>query len=329
MVSPAKLVKGSRLRRALNRKNGVFAPGVSSPQSARCMATRHEFLYLGGYAASALRGFPDMGILSATEMVQHIRAISEAVPEAICIADLDDGYGGLAQVRRWIREVFSTTDVAAIHLEDQRFPKRCGHIAGRQVIPAKDFVAKLKVAIETRDEIDPSRLIIARTDALGAVGGGMKEAVQRGRMYSRAGADLVWCETRDQSIDLAKQFALGMRRDMPKFGLAYNLSPSFSWLDRKITPVTMEDLRDLGYAFTFITYLTTKAEILAVWKLACNLASHDPIETLRETEIRCKGTPAESVMKFAGVDDFQQLEMRFDPEAKARIGGSEGFGGRK
>src|SRR3989344_625594 len=185
---------GIFLKNALMDLKGAFAYGISSAIDALvAYEAGHRIMYVGGYAASGLRGLPDMGIMTATEMLQHIQYICEAAPNGIFMVDIDDGYGGVHNAQRIVRDLLTKTSIAAFHLEDQRNPKRCGHIAGKEIIPEDEFVAKLRAVIDVCDEINPSCTIIARTDAFSAaggakdpeIGGDIAEAIRRGLAYSK------------------------------------------------------------------------------------------------------------------------------------------------
>ncbi len=174
----------------------VFAPGVYDPLSA-LLADQMGFsaLYLTGYGVNAgLLGKPDAGFVSYHEMVDRIRTITELI-DAPLIADGDTGFGGLANVSLAVRG-FEKAGAAAIQLEDQEFPKRCGHTKNRRVIDTRDMVDKLQVACESRE--DPSFLLIARTDARTELG--LDEALRRADAYLAAGADALFIES-PESID--------------------------------------------------------------------------------------------------------------------------------
>jgi 2-methylisocitrate lyase-like PEP mutase family enzyme len=148
-----------------------------------------EAIYRGGYAASAAAfGLPDLGITSSTEMVDHARRLCSAVGIPV-IADADTGYGEVAQVIRTVNEL-ERAGVAAIQLEDQVFPKRCGHMDGKDVIAPELHEQKLRAALDARS--DPDTLIVARTDAIAVTG--LEDAIARARRYAAAGADVVFVD---------------------------------------------------------------------------------------------------------------------------------------
>jgi 2-methylisocitrate lyase-like PEP mutase family enzyme len=179
------------LRGCLKKGHVLIAPGVFEMISAR-VADRlgFEALYMTGYGAVASHlGVPDAGLATYTEMVGRVETIARGTATPL-IADGDTGYGGLLNVERTVRG-YEAAGAAAIQLEDQEFPKKCGHTPGRRVIPAEDMAKKIRVAREARDSAE--FLIIARTDARTALG--IDEALRRGEIYARAGADVIFIES--------------------------------------------------------------------------------------------------------------------------------------
>jgi 2-methylisocitrate lyase-like PEP mutase family enzyme len=174
-------------------KAGAFisAPGVFDPLSARVAEqSGATALYMTGYGVSAsLLGKPDAGLVSYREMVDRVRLICD-VTEAPLIADGDTGFGGLANVRQAVQG-YEAAGASAIQIEDQEYPKRCGHTKNRKVIPAEDMVKKLKIATESRSSSD--FLIVARTDARSEHG--LDEALRRSEAYIKAGADILFLES--------------------------------------------------------------------------------------------------------------------------------------
>jgi 2-methylisocitrate lyase-like PEP mutase family enzyme len=176
-----------KLRVLLAGDEIVVAPGVFDGLSAK-VATAAGFgaLYCSGGAVARSSGVPDIGLLTMTEVLARLREVIDATSLPV-IADADTGYGNAVNVVRSVRE-FERLGAAAIHLEDQVAPKKCGHYSGQQLISAEEMVQKLRAALDTRREM----LIIARTDARGQAG--LDEAIRRGRLYADAGADLVFVE---------------------------------------------------------------------------------------------------------------------------------------
>src|SRR5258705_11135546 len=169
----------------------LFTGGVYSPLDAQ-IAERvgMKSIYLSGYSMALANGWPDMGFLTQTE-VTRIGAMVASAVEIPVIADADDGYGNALSTIRTVQE-YVRSGVAGIHIEDQVFPKRCGHIAGKVIISEDQAVGKYRAAVDTRDRMNPDFVIIARTDAFGAVGGSLQEAIRRGRPSADAAVDLAW-----------------------------------------------------------------------------------------------------------------------------------------
>ena len=184
----------------LARGRCLVAPGVFDLISTHIL-NQHgvEATYMTGFGvvASAL-GLPDAGLATYTEMVDRARRIAE-FSRAPVIADADTGYGGLLNVRHTVRG-YEAAGIAAIQLEDQEFPKKCGHTPGRRVIPAEDMVRKIEVAADSRSSAD--FLIIARTDARTSLG--LDEALRRGEAYAKAGADILFIESPESEAEMER-----------------------------------------------------------------------------------------------------------------------------
>src|SRR3989442_3058783 len=177
---------GRRFRRLLKDEAYLFTGGVHSQLDAQ-IAERvgMKSIYLSGYSVAMANGWPDMGFLTMTEVTRISSMVQSAVSIPV-IADADDGYGNALSTMRTVQE-FIKTGVAGIHLEDQRFPKRCGHIAGKTIVSREEAIGQYRAAIDTRNQLDPNFVIIARTDAVGAVGGCLDAAIWRGRSYDHLG----------------------------------------------------------------------------------------------------------------------------------------------
>ena len=180
----------ARLRAEIAKGRIVMSPGAPDSVSARLVEKAgFPAVYMTGFGATASRiGTPDIGLLTQTEMTEHARNMARAVSIPI-IADADTGYGGPSNIHRTVRE-YIQAGVAAIHLEDQVAPKRCGQLAGIRLIHAEENADRLRCAIEARgnDEL----VIIGRTDAMPAVG--PDEAIRRAKLYQHAGVDLVFVD---------------------------------------------------------------------------------------------------------------------------------------
>ncbi len=317
---------GKQFRDLLRTEPYLFTGGVYSPLDAQIAEkVGMKSIYLSGYSMAMANGWPDMGFLTQTE-VARIAAMVAAAVEIPIIADADDGYGNALSTMRTVHE-FVKTGVAGIHIEDQRFPKRCGHIAGKTIVSREEALGKYHAALAERDRLDRDFVIIARTDAFGAVGGSMEEAIWRGRAYADAGVDSVWCELSSSDRGPAIEFARAMRATHPKLPLSFNYSSSFR-RHKDTDPLTFRELGELGYKFIFITLYGAHASMFAVWN-----AMHDLVKNeeqgqwaLERTKV---GHPTESHHVMARVSHFQELEKKYIPGADERLKGSDGFGEAK
>ncbi len=178
-----------RLRELLARPSMLVAPFVFDGLQARLAErTGFEAIYMTGFGTAAARGFPDLGLLTMTEMLANVRALAHTILIPL-ICDADTGYGNPLNVWRTVRE-YEEAGAAALHIEDQVFPKKCGFLAGKQVVPLDEMVPKIRAACDARR--DPNFVIIARTDALASLGWG--PVVRRCEAYRAAGADLLFVD---------------------------------------------------------------------------------------------------------------------------------------
>jgi 2,3-dimethylmalate lyase len=200
--------KRKRFAERLQMKALISAPGVYDMISAR-IADRLGFdcLYMTGYGVVASHlGLPDAGLATYSDMVSRVSQIASLTQTPLA-ADADTGYGGLLNVQHTVRG-YEAAGAVAVQLEDQEFPKKCGHTLGRRVIPAEDMVAKIRVAADSRS--DPNLKIIARTDARTTLG--LDEALRRAEAYLKAGADILFIES-PESIEEMEH--IGRAFDVP------------------------------------------------------------------------------------------------------------------
>src|SRR5258708_3562574 len=209
--------KAHALRGLLAKGEFILAPGIYDGISAR-VADRMGFpaLYMTGYGATASAlGLPDAGLATYSDMVGRVEMIC-SITDTPLIADADTGYGGLLNVRRTVQG-YEAAGVAAIQIEDQETPKKCGHTPGRRVVPAEEMVLKIKVAVEARRHDDT--MIVARTDA--RTGHGLDEALRRARLYDEAGADVIFVESPESEAELeriGKEVTKPLLANMVEFG---------------------------------------------------------------------------------------------------------------
>lgn len=239
----------------LKKPGLISAPGVYDLISTRVAKQMpFEVFYMTGYGTVAsYLGLPDAGLATFTEMVNRVGAIASVLDRPL-IADGDTGYGGLLNVAHTIRG-YQAAGASAIQLEDQEFPKKCGHTPGRKVIPVNDMVAKIKVAVEARD--DKNFLIIARTDA--RTNYGLDEALKRGEAYREAGADILFIESPESKEEMKK-----ICHEFSGIPLVANM------VEGGKTPVlTKAELESLGYKiaiFPTCGFLAASAALRSVYK---------------------------------------------------------------
>jgi 2-methylisocitrate lyase-like PEP mutase family enzyme len=224
----------TRLRELLSGPELVIAPGAYDALSARLIAqSGFQAVYLTGFGtAASVLGQPDVGLLTMSEMVSRAEALATVVGDIPLIADADTGYGNPINVRRTVRE-YERAGVAALHIEDQVWPKKCGHMEGKQVIPTQEMVQKIHAAVEARQ--DPELVIIARTDA-NAVNG-LEDALQRGKAYREAGADVLFIEAPRSLAELHT-----IAETFPDVPLLFN------WAESGKTPaLPLAEVRTLGF----------------------------------------------------------------------------------
>ncbi|KAA3511635.1 isocitrate lyase/PEP mutase family protein [Agrobacterium rosae] len=223
----------ARLRQALEAKEFILVPGVFDLISA-LIADRHDFkaLYVTGYGTVAsYLGLPDAGLATYRDMLERISQIVKMTTKPV-IADADTGYGGLLNVRHTVRG-YEDAGVTAIQIEDQEFPKKCGHTPDRRVISLADMVQKIRVASDSRSSAD--FLIVARTDARTSLG--LDEALRRGEAYCEAGADIVFIESPESEEEMRQ---ISDRIDAPLFANMVNGGR---------TPILSADrLKELGFS---------------------------------------------------------------------------------
>jgi 2-methylisocitrate lyase-like PEP mutase family enzyme len=274
----------NRLRELLDGDGLIVAPGVYDGISAALVA-KIGFLaaYMTGAGVSASFGLPDIGLVTLTEMVGRARALSSQL-EIPLIADADTGYGSAINVVRTVRE-YEAAGVAAIQLEDQTFPKRCGHLAGKGVIAADQFALSLQAALDAREQM----LIVARTDARAPLG--LEEAIVRANRYASIGADVIFVEA-PRTVEEIEQ--IGARVEAP---LLLNVVPG------GLTPdVDHGRLAELGYRIA----IYPGAVMMAVVSAAI-----DSLSKLRGRGVDDEGSGPEAFFDLFGLSEWQALGERY------------------
>ncbi len=308
-------------RELLDNEDFVFAPGLYHALDARLAEMAGlDAVYMSGYSTVLGQfGFPDLEMVTMTEMVENAKRIVEATDLPV-VADCDTGYGGVHNVRRAVRE-YEKAGVAAVHIEDQTTPKRCGHIAGKKIIPRDEAEARFSAAVDAKQDEDT--VIIARTDAYGSANGDWEEHLERGRLYADCGVDLIWPEMPDPSREDAVAYAEELHETHPEVDLAFNYSSSFAWSEEE-DALTFQELGDLGYKYIFVTLYSLHSGAHAVYEDMVNIAENDE-QGQMDLEDRYLDHPTESHHELSFVPRFQDIEAQFDPEAQDRMEDSAGF----
>ena len=281
----------SALARRIRMREFTIAPGVFDLISAK-VADRAGFdaLYMTGYGIAASHmGLPDAGLVSYSDMLGRAARICEAIRTPL-IADADTGFGGLLNVRHTVRG-YEAAGVAAIQIEDQEFPKKCGHAPGRRVVPLDDMLRKVEVAVEARESDD--FLVIARTDSRTSLG--LEEAIRRGQAFSKAGADVVFIEAPESEPEFER---IGREIDAPL--LANMVEGGFS----PVLPA--ETLARLGFAIAIYPgtgFLAMTKTLQGIYgHLQSNRSSLDlPAEILSIGEMH----------ELMGFDEVREFEKRW------------------
>ena len=284
----------SRLRKLMDQ-SVVLAPGVYNALFAK--AVEHigfDAVYVTGFGTAARYGYPDVGLITQTEMAQNLKHICGATNLPV-IADADTGYGNVINVRRTVRE-YERAGVAGFHIEDQVFPKKCGFMEGKEVIPMAEHVQKIRAALEART--DPDTVIIARTDALAP--NGWEDALARARAYRETGADLVFVD----GIRTLEELEI-YSRELAQKGVPCLYNGGL---------VSSEDAGRMGFKIQILAGLS----LGAVFKSA----------TAAMQELNSSGVTRQTIAQFGplgegetvndilGVPEIYELEQRYDLASK-------------
>lgn len=275
------------LRDLIEKEQMLVAPGCHDAFSAKlAQAMGFEAVYMTGFGvAASLNGLPDIGLSTMTEMAEHARRIANAVTIPL-IADGDTGYGNHLNVIRTVQE-YERAGVAAIQLEDQVSPKRCGHMEGQKVVPVEEMAAKLRAAVKARKDSD--FVIIARTDALSCLG--FDEAIARGNRYREEGADIIFVET---------PTSLEQLKSVPKLiknaPVMVNVAPKTPYLN-------MSEYAEMGFALAIYPALSITNAYRAIKEELAQLKRDGA------TKHGCHGgVPFQELTDFLGVTYYRAIE---------------------
>lgn len=276
----------------LQKPGIIIAPGAYDALTAKIVQEcGFEAVVMGGYSIAASRlGCPDMGFLTMTEMTDAVKVITSAVNIPL-IADGDTGYGNTLNVMRTVSE-YESAGAAAIILEDQVWPKRCGHMAGKSVISPKEHAKKIKAALTAKQ--NPDLVIIARTDTLAI--NGIDDAIQRGKQYLDAGADALFIE------------APRSEKDIYIIGRAFEGVPLVAnMVEKGATPLfAANDLKDMGFKIVFWACTAVYTMVKAYSQALSVLSNTGSTEGFSENMVDFG-----SFNQFIGLDQYRRLEKKF------------------
>jgi 2-methylisocitrate lyase-like PEP mutase family enzyme len=241
--------QNTTLRARLKQPGLVVAPGIFDMVSLRLAdPLGFDALYMTGFGTVASHmGLPDAGLATYSDMVGRVTAMA-GMAKTPLIADADTGYGGLLNLRHTVRG-YESAGAAALQLEDQEFPKKCGHTPGRRVIPTEDMERKIRVAVDARQSHE--FLIIARTDARTTLG--LDEALRRAEAYAKAGADMLFVESPESE------------EEMRKIGCSFDLPLVANMVEKGRTPVlSREELEGMGYKLAIFPVTALLASVHAM-----------------------------------------------------------------
>lgn len=287
-----------RMRALIRTQNPMVAPGVYDALSARLVeAAGFETVLVSGAAvAASLLGIPDVGLVTMSESLGQTRNIVNSVTIPV-VADCDTGYGNPINVRRTVQE-FESAGVAALFLEDQVTPKRCGHFDGKELVSVDAMVQKWRAAVEAR--VDPEMLLIARTDALAV--NGLEDAIKRAQAYAKAGADMIFVEaprSRDELVKIARSLA------PLRLPLMINL------VEGGQTPLlSVPELHRMGYQLITFSGSLQKVAISSIQGALAEL--HQTGELRQHYPSRMVSLQARS--EILGLPHFMELENRYRTE---------------
>ncbi len=280
------------LRKRLAEPGIIVSPGVHDGMSAQvAVEAGFSVLYMTGAGVSlGTFGTPDVGLLTLTEMADACRRVTSAV-EVPIMADVDTGYGNAVNVTRTVRE-FIRAGAAAIQLEDQETPKKCGHLEGKRIVSAEEMCLKIRAAREACDESD--LVIIARTDARQSAG--MEEALRRCHLYKEAGADVLFLEAPQGEEEIAR---VAQEID----------SPCLMNMAGRSVRIPVKKLEELGYKIVIFPGEGQRASAFAMREVFQVLREHGAVDMIEDRLVSFSER-----FRLAGYDRVQVLEEKFLPK---------------
>lgn len=282
--------KTTQFRKLLNKKRIIVAPGAFDGLSARLIERAgFPLIYATGGGIARSMGYPDIGLLTMSEVISRVKNIVD-VTQLPVLADADTGYGNAINVMRTVRE-FETIGVSGIHIEDQITPKKCGHYEGKSLVSVEEMVKKIEAACEART--DPDFVIIARTDARAVEG--LENAIQRGKYYVEAGADMIFVEA-PQSVEEVRKISESISAP-----LLINM-----FKGGKTPFIPLNELEAMGYRVVIIPSPLQLAAIYAMKELLQVLKIEGTIEPFSDRMVSFKERD-----EIVELQKYQILEEKF------------------
>ena len=291
------------LRKAIMERRAVVVPGAYDALSAKVIeACGFEAIQVSGYGvAGSLLGRPDVGLVQMKDILDVTWNIAQAVSIPV-MADVDTG-GGNAVNAAWVTERLVAMDVAGMNIEDQVFPKRCGHMAGKEVIDAEEMAGKVRACADVRDRIDPDFVINARTDAAGVLG--LEEAIRRCNLYLEAGADLAFIDGIRTRADIERAV-----REV-EGPLSVNLMDAVSGMKTELVPIP--ELAALGVGRVSIPVASIMVAHKALMQFFTALRASPNGLLAGESHWL---SSFEEYTDFVGLKDYKRLEDEYLPSAR-------------
>ena len=287
-------------RERLSKPGIVVAPGVFMPIAAiLAQEMGFEAVYFSGAAFSNMLALPDLGVFTLSELAYYLKFFTQAIDIPL-IVDVDTGFGEALNVARTVREL-EDVGVAAMHIEDQEMPKKCGHLSGKRVVPVDEMVKKIKAAVEARR--DENFLIIARTDARDVEG--LESAIERANIYVEAGADVIFPEalqSREEFVEFARRVKAPLLANMTEFG--------------KTPYITAREFEEMGYKVVIFPVTTFRYAMGAV-REALNVLKREGTQRSLLDRMMTR----EEVYRLIGYWGYEEWDRRIASEAFKQLGG--------
>lgn len=292
--------KTTQLKKMINERRAVVAPGCYDVLSAKLIeANGFELTQVSGFGVSAcLLGKPDVGLLGWNEVVDMTWRVAQAVDIPV-MGDGDTGFGNALNVIRTVQD-FIQIGAAGVNLEDQVFPKRCGHMEGKQLVSQEEMVLKIEAAVKARKDLDPDFVINARTDAIAV--SGYEDAISRANAYAKAGADMIFLEApTDKEM---------IRDALSKIDAPVSINLFDSIVGGKTPLVPIEELAELGVARVSVPVGTIFVVVKALNEYLSVLKKRGIMPD--RTDLLCT---FDEFKRFVGLPEYKEMEKRFLPKS--------------